>query len=298
MHRLSIIDKLYPAKKPRNFTRDEVIEEMQRHQYRKDFQRARSGMYNWVLRNEKTLLNMYKPKANSMKRGIYVYEFTDGRAYVGLTYSFEIRNHDHKSDPTSPVFIHIKRTGESPDMKVLERDLDTEQAKQREAYWVEWYRSQGWMMLNKAKAGALGTHTKIMYSQQQIDEAVAQCETLKEFKQRFKSIALYCQRNRIKIPLSTPRPCIKLEEANAIASQYGSRGELKRCRPNIYVRCVKHHWLDILYPGQGREHWSDQAILDVARQCDSFADFHMRHTKAYDAARHHGIMQQVKALFK
>ena len=299
MKRLGIIDHLFPKHKKQGHDRESVLPLMKQYKHCVDFQRAHPAMYRWVRLHDRSLLTMFTPKANAATRGIYAYEFQDRTAYVGLTYNFAKRDQDHKSKERSPVYKHIAETGHSPEMKVLvDIRLTVDEAKQQEATWIERYRREGWRMLNRARAGALGTWRKAKYTQQQIDEAVAQCDTRKEFKQRFPSIFYYADRHHIPIDLHTPRPSMPLEELKATASQYATRGELKKHNPKAYNIAVKRHLLDTLYPGQSRQQWSRESIFEVVSRCNTFADFHMRNTNAYDAARRLGIMDEIHKQFE
>ena len=107
---------------------------------------------------------------NSSKKHIYGYEFYDKEdnpiaVYVGLTCDMTRRKEEHltgyckygKRETTVFKFINA-----NPNLKYEIKLLEPEQyigkeAEQKEKEWIEKYRQIGWRILNKAKAGALGS---------------------------------------------------------------------------------------------------------------------------------------------
>ena len=84
----------------------------------------------------------------------YVYEFSDGYCYVGLTCVPANRKATHFC--RGPVFKHSQETGLIPLYKDLETGLAFQQAVDGEAKWQDAYKGQGWTALHTAKAGSLG----------------------------------------------------------------------------------------------------------------------------------------------
>ena len=62
------------------------------------------------------------------KRCIYVYEFSDNYAYIGLTYNLENRNKRHLVDTRSSVYKHIEKTSILPTIKQLTDYIDATDA--------------------------------------------------------------------------------------------------------------------------------------------------------------------------
>ena len=89
-------------------------------------------------------------------RMIYVYEFSDMSAYVGLTYDADKRDYQHMTYDKSAVKKHIKQTGLTPTMKYLTGYLPVEEARKMEGFYVEQYRKEGWTILNVESTGGIG----------------------------------------------------------------------------------------------------------------------------------------------
>lgn len=93
---------------------------------------------------------------NEYKRMIYAYEFSDGHAYVGLTYNEKKRQYEHYYEKRGPVAKHIEKSGLKPIYIKLHEYVPKEQAVKLEDKFIKKYRKDGWKMLNGIKGGALG----------------------------------------------------------------------------------------------------------------------------------------------
>ena len=132
------------------------------------------------------------------KRKIYVYEFEDGYAYVGLTDNLDRRNYEHFHEK-SPVGRHFRKTGVDYKWKIISDWLTKEEAQIREDEMINVYANNGWKMLNRKKGGSLGGGLREpMYSMEELRAAVATCERRVEFKTKFPSMYEFLLRHHIK----------------------------------------------------------------------------------------------------
>src|SRR5258708_7259486 len=129
---------------------------------------------------------------NKFKRLIYVFEFPDKSAYVGLTYNSQERESEHlnpKRLKKSAVYQYIQKSGLLPKFKELSEYIDWNIASQLEGECVEKYRKNGWIILNKYKTGALGGCTLIWTKEKCLEDA-KKYNSIKEW--RFNSNSVYC----------------------------------------------------------------------------------------------------------
>lgn len=121
-----------------------------------------NGCYNRILKNKwYELTSHLKYKSNNHKRYIYSYEFPDNTVYIGLTYNLENRKISHLLNKKSPVFKHIHKTKlDYVYKKVYEDSFTQDVASLMEIRAVEYYKNNGWRILNTKKAGSLGGSTK------------------------------------------------------------------------------------------------------------------------------------------
>ena len=88
-------------------------------------------------------------------RMIYVYEFADNHAYVGLTCDFKRRDWQHLNEKEDPVCRHLQKCSEYKLIKITDYIPKEEAAKLEDDYIVQ-YRNNGWKMLNTRRGGGLG----------------------------------------------------------------------------------------------------------------------------------------------
>jgi predicted GIY-YIG superfamily endonuclease len=138
------------------WTQENCHEEALKYTSRSDFSKNSSSSYSkahemkWL----DNICSHMTHKGNKYKRCIYVYEFTDLNAYVGLTFDINKRNQQHQK--RGPVFNHMKNTGLEPVLKKLTDYIDVSDAKSEEDIFIKKYIENGYKLLNNAKAGACG----------------------------------------------------------------------------------------------------------------------------------------------
>lgn len=90
---------------------------------------------------------------------IYSYEFPDNHVYVGLTYNTKKRQNHRNSDPYDQVTKYIKETGLIPIHKQLTEYIPVDEAIKLENDFIQKYKNENWIILNKNKAGGIGGNT-------------------------------------------------------------------------------------------------------------------------------------------
>lgn len=119
------------------------------------------------------------------KRCIYVYEFDDKSAYIGLTYNIKNRHSRHMNNNKSSVKIKSNKNINF-NLKKLTKHIDIKDAKIKENYYVEKYKNDGWKILNKAKTGSIGGIT-IKWTKDKCKEKALKCKTKSEFYEKYSS---------------------------------------------------------------------------------------------------------------
>jgi hypothetical protein len=128
----------------------------------------------------KKITSHMTPKGGYGRKMVYVYEFTEKdekgnsepvAAYVGITSNEERRNIEHttgvdyfgKESDSSPVYKFLKSNpGTTYEFKKLSDGyIPFEEAQKLESEFENKYRNDGWLILNVAKTGSLGSTFKI-----------------------------------------------------------------------------------------------------------------------------------------
>lgn len=104
---------------------------------------------------------------NKYKRLVYVYEFIDNHAYVGLTFNERIRDSQHHI--SGPVYEHMKKTNLIPNKKILSHGyISVNDAMELEKNMIDKYKENGWVVLNKRKGGQISGGKPTKYENEQL----------------------------------------------------------------------------------------------------------------------------------
>lgn len=120
-------------------------------------------------------------------RCIYSYEFEDNSVYVGLTYDLNDRNLRHIRDNLSSVNERMKICKKFK-FNQLTEFINPNEAKEQERNFVEKYKNDGWIILNKTGTGSLGGNILIWHYDNCKEEAL-KFNTRRELKN--KSLGCY-----------------------------------------------------------------------------------------------------------
>jgi predicted GIY-YIG superfamily endonuclease len=147
----------YNQTPPNSWTKERCKEVALKYNCRSDFQKSNYNVYR-IAYDQKWLNEICSHMikiGNIYKRLVYIYKFSDNSIYVGLTCNSIRRSTEHLTSKTS-VYKHIKETGLYPIYTELTDYIDSVEASEMEKYYVEYYRKDGFNILNKSEAGGLG----------------------------------------------------------------------------------------------------------------------------------------------
>lgn len=194
-YELKIINELFRSKKlPKGYwTENNIRLEASKYKTKTEFQNNCSTAYGKARQ-----LNIiddlgFESIGSISKRCIYAIEFEDDSVYIGLTYKFEKRIHDHFNDfsrkSSAREYLEL-----NPSLRYIPRQLtdylDRDEASFAEREYVCLYKEEGWNILNKAKAGGLGGNYN-KWSKEKVLQAASRYSKAIEFKYS-KDGAGYC----------------------------------------------------------------------------------------------------------
>jgi predicted GIY-YIG superfamily endonuclease len=132
------------------WTKEKCTEEALKYSGRKEFQLNSKVAYNKAIKNGwlDEICSHMKTAGNKYKRCIYAIEFSDNKAYIGLTYNINKRFYKHLNEPNSSVFKYKKMTGIVPIIRQLIDYIDVDDASKLENVKKEEYIKNGWDILN------------------------------------------------------------------------------------------------------------------------------------------------------
>ncbi len=279
------------SKTPNHYwTKEKCHEEALKYHTKKEFSinspKARKYAYKngWL---DEICLHMIK-LGNRMFRCVYAYEFPDNHVYVGLTYNIHVRNLNRINDPNDQVTKHINKTQQTPIIKQITDYISVNEASKLENIYIENYKNDGWIILNKAKGGGIGGGHIIW------DKNVCKIEALKyktrsEFENN--SLGAYsaarknlwldeiCSHMFLMCVHWTKEMCIKE------ASKCKTKTEFRENSPNAYAASYLSGWMDEVTDKLIKcERWTKEKCLKEALKYETKADFIEFSKKAYRAA--------------
>lgn len=143
------------------WTEERLAEEALKYNTKTDLIRANESAYQAIRAYNKKNPGFLNKVCSHMKvlgskffRFVYVFEFEDKSAYIGLTYNVKRREYDHLRKETSKVYIHIKETNYKYNLFTLnENPILVEDAQELEHETKLKYIKNGWNVLNEGSTG-------------------------------------------------------------------------------------------------------------------------------------------------
>ncbi|WP_045213200.1 GIY-YIG nuclease family protein [Desulfonatronovibrio magnus] len=296
-----------PVKKKTNgfWTKEKCLEEAKKYQTRTEFSDNSPSGYSIAKRNgwlEECCEHMIVV-GSKVKRAIYVFEFSDKYAYVGLSYNLEVRKNQHLTSTNSPVYKHLQQTLSSYMFKRLTEYIDLEEAVQQEAHYIEKYYKNGWILLNSRNAGATGGSILIWDFNKCLEEAL-EYEARKDFKENSSSAYGSALRNNwldeicIHMDrLQNPKNFWDEGKCEQEALKFKSRTEFHRKSGSAYSAASKLGILDRLCSHMNKKEpwriWTKEKCKIEALKYRAKSDFKKGSSAAHSAAVKGGFLDDI-----
>lgn len=241
-----------------------------------------------------------KTPTSDKKRAIYAFEFPDRSVYVGLTSNYDNRYNHHMSKN----LLLIKKTDELGHEFIMFNVFHTPHlARKAEAQKIEYYRRRGWKILNRAKAGALGSKTYWTISR--LYKEAAKYDSKSKFLEKSSGAYSAAQKQGVinKIckhmtGLRRPNGYWTKKRVVAIARKYRTRVDFKKGDPaaysaaqrlNILEESCRHMKSDRKPDG----YWTEESVRREAKNHKTRSAFHEKASRACAVAKELGIYEEV-----
>jgi predicted GIY-YIG superfamily endonuclease len=243
------------------------------------------------------------------RRAVYSWEFSDNTVYVGLTYNLKTRAASHL-DPSGKTQVskYILKTKLVPTFKLISDYVSTKEAQNLESCTIEDYKDKGWKILNKAKAGGLGTCRR-KWTDDAIRDEAKKYDNVADFKKYAYSAYVSAQKYGIfdEVIKNMKRKVVSLtdQEIRDIASKYQSKSLFIKNEPSavqaarlrgIYDEITKdmvkskHDTSNFIPP-------TNEEILTVAKQYSNMKSFRDENPTHYDVANKNGLLSKIREIF-
>lgn len=262
------------------------------YEYASDFQCDYNGAYQKIMINGwlPEICCHFKKKGNLTKRFIYAYEFPDKSVYVGLTYNYEKRKIGHNKKGT--VFNYIRDTNLKPAFKELTKEpFDEQEASKMEEKFVDDYRNEGWKILNKNKAGALGSSKSNLVKYELTLEEVKD-EALKyDNKTSFSKGSSKAYRTALKnkwmdeccahmISKRKSNGYWTKERCSEIALKFKNKADFSKNSGGAYNVAIKNNWIDEICSHMiFKSNCPFNQCLELIKQCKDIKEAELKITE-------------------
>jgi hypothetical protein len=226
---------------------------------------------------------------NYTKRLVYVYEFPDNTAYIGLTYNKSRRHNDHTTKIKSPVYRKKIELKVEPLMKIISDSyIDAEAARILEEQTLLSYKSKGWFILNSIKAGGLGG-TKTAGERLYQDKNACQLEALKySTKKDFREGNVYAYRRASDLQCldevcsHMKSRSLSFEECSLEAKKYKNISDFLANSKRYYHRAHRMDWIDKICSHMNRyKKWTPKLVANEAKKYSTRGKFATNARTAY-----------------
>jgi predicted GIY-YIG superfamily endonuclease len=282
------------------WTKEMVRSEAEKYKNKRDFRNGSpkaygAGLeYGWI----DDVTQHMEPLGNKFKRMVYVFEFPDKSVYVGLTLDIERRTREHYLTD-SGVSRYIEETNLEPKFKSVTTEyINKEDAAKLERELVEKYKSEGWNVLNRIKAGGLGGNKERFWNPDSVKQEIAKYKKLVDFRKgspsAYLAVKTYGWHDLTK---GLERSIIwNKEDAHKEALKYNNRSEFQKKSTSAYQYAKRNGLLDDIcshMEWKGGQNWDKKSVEKEALKYSIISDFIANGKGAYNAAKRNGWLDDV-----
>jgi len=267
------------------WTKENCQKESLKYSTRNEFRKKSSWPYRISLKNNwlDDICSHMSIIGNLFKRCIYAYEFEDNYVYVGLTFNLEKRNVAHFKKK-SPVYKHNLLTSGYTLIQLTEY-TDVDKAKELEKFFVEEYKSNGWLILNRIKTGGIGGSFK--WTKEKCHTEALKYKSRKDFSDNDKGAYSAARRynclNEIcehMIQKQKPSGYWTKEKCQEIALKYTRRRDFSKNDRTVYDTSLRNGWLEDICSHmekikdrKPKDYWTKERCQEIALKYNNLKDF-------------------------
>lgn len=297
------------SRKPDGYWTYDVCKlEAKKYLTKKEFRIFSGSAYTISIRNgwvDNICIHM-KPIGDKYNRCVYVYEFSDNCAYIGLTYNLKRRINDRNKCKSDSVTKHIDNTGLTPKLIQLTDYIFIVNAIKLEEYYLNEYKRNGWKTLNKTKTGSIGSTRKWTKEKCIIESKKYNNRT--DFRKKssgaWEAAKRYGWLNYIYSNIlhsKIKRNYWTKERCKEEFLKHKTKGEIKINSNTAYCTAHKNNWLDELSVHMvGRKKngfWTKEVCINEAKKYKIYSEFILKSKTTYVVASRNGWLNDIKKYF-
>jgi predicted GIY-YIG superfamily endonuclease len=229
-------------------------------------------------------------------RDVYVFEFENKSAYVGISVDVENREGQHSRSDASSVYPLIKQ-GVQYKLKIKHKKVHYKKVKEIEAQTIEKYERLGWKILNRAPAGSLGAGHKV-WNEAKVRKLAKKYKHKSEFFNAAGGAVNYARKigiyDEITAHMKEKHKSWTKAEVKKLAKKFKTRVDFMRGERNAYSHALSNGYLNEVckHMKAQKESWNNDLIFRLAKKYKKRSDFKKAEPEAYRQATKRGILQK------
>jgi len=260
---------------------------------------------NWL----DDICNHMERRGNRHKKCVYVCVFYDNQIYVGITYNFNERKKEHlkiHGRKISSVGKHIIESGLTPNIIKLTEYLQKEEAILLEEKYVNKYRNENFIILNKIKTGGIGG-SEIKWNKENCIKEALKYKTRNNF--RVKSAGAYDAAHRYGWLNEITEHMLLYKKYNGYwtkencgkeALKYKNRTDFSKKSSGAYDTAHRNNWLDdvckhMINIKKPNGYWTKERCFRESRKYNTRSEFQKKSRSAYMSAMKHKWLNEICA---
>ena len=285
---------------------EECAEEAKKYTTKTEFIKKAPLHYSHAIRKGflNKICNHMEKQGSPLKRAVYVFEFADNYAYVGLTSNLDRREKEHLTNHSSAVFRHIQESKCSYMFKCLTDYLSKEEAAEIEIDTIIEYAKNGWCILNKKSGGDLGSKIR-KYTKQYCKEITSQYSDKRIFQKLNPYFYRYISKRGWLDELCSHMVNQKKKNGywtkarcKEAAEKFNKRIDFQKGNPAAHSAAFKNGWLDevclhMSYNEFEPTKWTKQICAELAKQYKTRGKFKANNSSAYKIALKHKWLDEI-----
>lgn len=245
-------------------------------------------------------------RGSKRERIIYVFEFDDHHAYVGLTYNIKNRLSCHLTNTKSAVYRYYYKTGCDYIFKTISGWLPENEAQKEEQRMIEKYEAAGWTMINTIHGGGLGAcHKK--YTLEYCKQVASGYRYKKVFMMEHPTVYQTVHQNGWqKEVFANMEKWTKCKERYhdklicEIASNCKNREDMKLRYSSLYQYLRRNKLLDKYmpisvkwsHPKFPQGYWTLEKAIEIVSTCNSRTEMQRKYYQAYILLKDSGLLDK------
>lgn len=285
------------------YTKEECRIEAMKYNNKEDFKNNSPLHYMWA-KNHRYLTEICSHMNNrGNRRHVYVFEFEDRHAYIGLSLYPYKRERQHLNEERSVVSKYIRETGAKYAFKVL-TESPSDDPIQQEIHWIKKYKSDGWILLNK-ELDEVAADGSPKYSLEYCTRIARRYLRRQDFQKNNTMVFNFANRHQLLDSIcqhmddsAHEKQHWTKERCQEEANKYKTRKDFqKECR-GAYAAAYRNKWLDEICvhmerPTPHNLYWTAERCAEEALKYMTRRDFQEASPGAYNAAKKNGLLDTI-----